>query len=206
MSLHTVVDGIPTGDTGAMVPVELTPIGVRMVVPNGLAGAIAVDNVIVVDGLPTGDSGAMVPVMLTPIGGRMVPNGLAGAIVVDSVIAAEVDGIVPVAPVADIEVTGTAELQDTICGMGVAHVTYVPGVAGLEASGTGASVVSGVPGWVVAENGPGPVSGDVTITPGVDGIPMAVVPMVETCARLALQPSSRAAAVDSERRICDCFL
>jgi hypothetical protein len=206
MSLHTVVDGLPTGEIGAMVPVVLTPIGVRTV-PNGLADAIAVDDtigvddVIVVDGLPTGDTGAMVPVVLTPIGGRMVPNGLAGVIVVDGVIAAEVDGIVPVAPIADMEVTGTAELQDTICGMGVAHVTYVPGVAGLEANGTGASVVSGVPGWVVAENGPGPVSGDVTITPGVDGIPMAVVPMVEICARLALQPSSRAAAVDSERRI-----
>jgi hypothetical protein len=58
-----------------------------------------------------------------------------------------------------------------------------------------------VPGWVVAENGPGPVSGDVTITPGVVGTPMAVVPMVETCARLALQPNSKAAAVESEHRI-----
>jgi hypothetical protein len=61
----------------------------------------------------------------------------------------------------------------------------VPGAVGSEASGTGANVVSGTPGWVVAENGLGPLSGEVTMVPGVDESPMAVVPMVETCARLA---------------------
>ena len=81
------------------------------------------------------------------------------------------------------------------------QITTVPGVVGSEASGTGASVVSGVPGWVVAENGLGPLSGDVTIVPGVDGRPMAVLPMVETCARPALQPASRMAVVNSKRRI-----
>ena len=70
----------------------------------------------------------------------------------------------------------------------------VPGAVGSEASGTGANVVSGTPGWVVAENGLGPLSGEVTMVPGVDESPMAVVPMVETCARLALQPNSSAAA------------
>jgi hypothetical protein len=100
------------------------------------------------------------------------------------------------------EVTGAAGAPDTICSVGGAQVTTVPGVAGSEAKGTGANVVSTVAGRVVAENGPGPVSGDVTITPGVDGIPMAVVPMVETCAGVGLQPNSRAAAAaDSERRI-----
>jgi hypothetical protein len=153
--------------------------------------------------LPTGGAGATVPVELTPIGVRMVPNGVAGIIVVDAgIVAAEVGVVVAVAPpIADMEVIGTAGLPDTICGIGVPQLTNVPGVAGLEANGTGANVVTGVPDWVVAENGPGPVSGDVTITPGVVGAPMAVVPMVETCARLALQPNSKAAAVDSERRI-----
>jgi hypothetical protein len=42
--LHTVVDGLPTGDTGATVPVVLTTIGVGMV-PNGGAGIIAVDDI-----------------------------------------------------------------------------------------------------------------------------------------------------------------
>ena len=97
--------------------------------------------------------------------------------------------------------TGTVGLPGEICPVGVEQVTTVPGVVGFEASGTGASVVSGVPGWVVAENGPGPLSGDVTIVPGVEGRPMAVVPMTETCARPPSQPSSRTTVANSRRRI-----
>jgi hypothetical protein len=120
----------------------------------------------------------------------------------DIVGAAEIEGVIPLAPpIADMEVTGTVGVPGAICPVGVAHVTTVPGVVGSEASGTGASVVSGVPGWVVAENGLGPLSGDVTIVPGVDERPMAVVPMVETWARQALQPASRMAVVNSKRRI-----
>jgi hypothetical protein len=88
-----------------------------------------------------------------------------------------------------------------ICPVGVEQVTTVPGVVGSEASGTGASVVTEVPGCVVAENGLGPLSGDVTIAPGVDERPMAVLPMVETCARQAVQPASMMAVVNSKRRI-----
>jgi hypothetical protein len=116
--------------------------------------------------------------------------------------AEEPDGVNAVAPpIADLDVTGTAEVPGAICPVGLEQVTTVPGVVGSEASGTGASVVTGASGWVVAENGLGPLSGEVTIVPGVDESPMAVVPMVETCARLALQPSSRAVAVNSKRRI-----
>jgi hypothetical protein len=111
--------------------------------------------------------------------------------------AAEADDVDPVgSPIDD-----TPGIPFAICPVGVAQVTTVPGVVGSEANGTGANIVSGVPGKVAAENGLGPLSGDVTIAPGVDGIPMAVVPMMETCARLALQPSSRAVAVNSARRI-----
>ena len=57
----------------------------------------------------------------------------------------------------------------------------------MSANGGEASVVAGAPGTVAAEkrlvNGLGPASGDDTIAPGVVGIAMAVVPMVETCAR-----------------------
>jgi hypothetical protein len=74
-------------------------------------------------------------------------------------------------------------------------------VVGSDASGTGAKVVSAVPGWVVAENGLGPLSAEVTIAPGVDGSPIAVLPMVETCARQALQPDSRTIVVNSKRRM-----
>jgi hypothetical protein len=113
-----------------------------------------------------------------------------------------IDGIGPVVPpIADMEVTGTAGVPGVICPVGVEQVTTVPGVVGSDASGTGASVVSGAPGRVVAENGLGPLSGEVTIAPGVDGRPMAVVPMVETCAKPALQPISRVAAMNSTRRI-----
>ena len=120
----------------------------------------------------------------------------------DVVGAAETDGVAPVAPpIADIDGTGTAGVAGPICPVGVEQVTTVPGVVGSEASGTGANVVSGAPGWVAAENGLGPLSGEVTIVPGVDESPMAVVPMVEICARLALQPSSRAAAMNNKRRI-----
>jgi hypothetical protein len=123
----------------------------------------------------------MVPVVLPTIGVGMVPS------------AAETDDVGPVGlPIAD-----TAGVPGAICPVGVEQVTTVPGVVGSEANGTGASVVSGVPGRVAAENGLGPLSGDVTIAPGVDERPMAVLPMVETCARLTLQPNIRAAAVNS---------
>jgi hypothetical protein len=104
-------------------------------------------------------------------------------------------------PVANIDVTWTAAVPGAICPVGVEQVTTVPGVVGSEASGTGARVVSEVPGWVVAENGPGPYSGEVTIAPGVVGRPMAVLPMVETCARQAGPPSSSMLVVNSKRRI-----
>jgi len=61
--------------------------------------------------------------------------------------AGESDGIVPVVTgIADAGVPGTAGIPVVICPVGVEQVTTVPGVAGSEASGTGASVVSGVSG------------------------------------------------------------
>ncbi len=100
--------------------------------------------------------------------------------------AADIDGASPDVPAVDAsEVTGADGVPGVICPVGVEQVTTVPGFAGSSASGTAANVVSGVPGRVVAENGLGPPSGEVTIVPGVDESPIAVVPMVETCARLA---------------------
>jgi hypothetical protein len=120
----------------------------------------------------------------------------------DVVGAAEIDDAVPVVPaVDDMEATGTAGVPGAICPVGVEQVTTVPGIVGSEASGTGANVVSGAPSWVAAENGLGPLSGEVTIVAGVDESPMAVVPIVDTCARLAVQPDSRAAVANSRRRI-----
>jgi hypothetical protein len=207
-----------------MVPVVLPTIDVGMV-PNEVAGITVVDEIVVVDGVGTG-----VAVMEGGGGAGIAGGGGAGTVepgIVDKndvagvaesarvgvavLLVVDVEEVVGVAdivgavtvvpPIADTEVTGTAGVAGAICPDGVEQVTTVPGVVGLEASGTGASVVSGTPGWVAAENGLGPLSGEDSIVPGVDERPMAVLPMVETCARLALQPTSRAAAVNSKRRI-----
>jgi hypothetical protein len=242
VELQTVVDGLPSVDTGDMVPVVLVTNGVGMV-PNAVPGIIALDGIIVavrpvmdvetvlgaVDGVGTdvavtaadvGGAATVEPAsgvdatgIVEP--GKSVTNDVAGvadsktgavelavvdvgeiAGIVGIVAAADVEGVVPfVPPVADIEATGTAGVPGVICPVGVEQITTVPGVVGSEAIGTGASVVSGEFGWVIAENGLGPLSGDVTIAPGVVGIPMAVLPMVETCARQALQPVSKMAVV-----------
>ncbi len=229
------VDGLPSRDTGDMVPVVLPTTGVGMV-PKGVDDIVVVDSVIVAV-LPAmdvetvlGSGGTGVAAMEGGGGAGIAGSGtgtvepgivdmndvagcadsVSGAVVLSVVVAgtadivgaAETDGIVPVVPpIIDMEVTGTAGVPGAICPVGVEQVTTVPGVVGSEASGTGASVVSGAPGWVVAENGLGPLSGDVTIVPGVDGRPMAVLPMVETCARQALPPASRMTVVNSKRRI-----
>jgi hypothetical protein len=110
----------------------------------------------VVDEPPSGDAGDMVPVVLPTTGVGMVPDGVAWMIAVvltvadvkdvagtfDTVGAAETDDVEPVVlPIAD-----TAGVPGAICPVGVEQVTTVPGVVGSEASGTGASVVSAVPG------------------------------------------------------------
>ncbi|HEY0910371.1 MAG TPA: hypothetical protein VGD75_09075, partial [Bradyrhizobium sp.] len=88
--------------------------------------------------------------------------------------AADIGGSAPVVPAVDEkELTGTAGVPGVICPAGAAHVTTVLGIVGSEASGTGANVVSGA-GWVDAENGLGPLSGEDWIAPGVDGRPIAV--------------------------------
>jgi hypothetical protein len=107
-------------------------------------------------------------------------------------------GIVPLS--ADMDATGTGAVPGPVCPVGVEQVTTVPGVVGSDANGTGASVVTAVPGWVIAENGLGPLSGDDTIAPGVVGRPMAVLPMVETCAEQAPAPASKIAIVANIKR------
>jgi hypothetical protein len=226
--LHTVADALPSGDAGDMVPVVLLTNGVGMV-PKAVVGIIVVDGVMVdgvnvavllaIDGamgaalMEGGDgagiagvcAGAVEPgiVDMNDVAG-CADSARIGAVVLsgaaDIVGAAGIDGSVAV----DMEVTVTVDVAGPICPVGVEQVTTVPGVVGSDASGIGASVVSAVPGWVVAENGLGPLSGDVTIVPGVDGRPMAVLPMVETCARAALQPASKMAVdVNSKRRIAN---
>jgi len=245
VELHTVVDELPSGDTGDVVPVVLLRIGEAMV-PSGVAGIIASDDIVVNEVVVAVVPGTDVETVLIAVDGAgtgtgaMVGDGRGGTaggggagtvelgytdmndvagcadrarncvvvlsvVGVDEIVGAvgtgETDGIVPVVTgVADVEVTGTV-VPDAICPVGVEQVTTVPGVVGSEAIGTGASVVSGMPGWVVAENGLGPLSGEVTIAPGVVARPMDVVPKVEICARHAVQPASRVTIISSKRRI-----
>jgi hypothetical protein len=127
-------------------------------------------------------------------------DALAGT--VDAVVGADIDGAAPVVPVmGETAVTCTIGVPGVICPTGLAQVTAVPGIVGSDASGTGANVVSGVPGWVNAENGLGPLSAEVTIAPGIAGRLIAVLPMVEICARQVCAPVNRMIVVKSRRRI-----
>ena len=133
--------------------------------------------------VPAGAAAEIVPIELPfcPVAGR---------------IGAAIAGVE--APVADtIGAAGTGTGEDD----GWAQATTVPGVVGSRASGTGASVVSGAPGTVVAENGPGLLSGEITIAPGTVGRLMAVLPVVATCAWPGESPSRNANVVASAIRI-----
>ena len=230
VELHTVVDAVPSGDAGDVVPIVLPTLGVEMV-PNGAAGVIAVNGIVVVVVLDEFGSGTAVSEGPGRAGtgggggagtvelGNVDRKDVAGCVTTDEngvnvllavVVAAgvaavgvtDIDDVGAVAPpTADIEATGTVGSPGAIWPVGGAQVTTVPGVVGSVASGTAASVVSGAPDCVVAENGLGPLSGELTIAPGVDGRPMAVVPIVETCADAALQPAIRIRIVNSARRI-----
>ena len=72
VELHTMVDALPTGDTGDMVPVVLPAIGVGMV-PN------AVDDIVVVDGIVV----AVLPIIDVGAVFGTVDNAGTGAAVMD---------------------------------------------------------------------------------------------------------------------------
>jgi hypothetical protein len=71
---------------------------------------------------------------------------------------------------------------DAIVPDAAEQVTTVPGWVGSCAVGIGASVVTGALLCVSDVKGLGPFNGDDTMTPGTVGSPIAVVPMVDTCA------------------------
>jgi hypothetical protein len=177
----------------------------------GEPAAVEVHGLVVVE-LPSGVIGVMVPVALPLLDVEVVTDGANGKGAIAAVLAGgapivpnavAVDGVVAVVPpVADIELAATGVGADImVCAADREQLRLVPAMVGSSASGTGARVVSGTPGCVAAEKGLGPVRGDDTIAPGVDGIPMAVVPMVETCAKQPLPPSSNAVIADRKVRI-----
>jgi hypothetical protein len=193
---HTVAEGLPSGATGDMVPVVLPLIDVELIVdgPNDIAVValvLAVDATVV-------PGATLVPGVVTMVpGGSIVPCGRITTVPCGRAVPSGTSS--PGVPNADwllapfdvgLAVTGPDEAiwvgdVKVVCADTGEQLMLVPGAVGSSASGTGASVVSGVPGWVKAENGLGPLSGEVTIAPGVDGRPMAVLPRVESCARQA---------------------
>jgi hypothetical protein len=116
VELHTVVEELPTGGTGDMVPVVLTTIGTGIVV-----AVTAIDGITVAV-LPAPDA-----------------DTVFGSADVDGI-----EPVVP--PPANMEVAGTAGIPGEISPIGVEQVTTAPGIVGSEANGTGANVVSGTPG------------------------------------------------------------
>jgi hypothetical protein len=173
--------------------------------------------------LPSAGAGATVPVVLPVTVPTMVTGMAAGKVggrLVTVIGAASPDMplMVPIAPIGLVALIATVGLEEALLLVAVtlstdgesstavgAQLTLVPGGVGSSASGGEASVVAGAPGTVAAEkrlvNGLGPASGDDTIAPGVVGIAMAVVPMVETCARHPLPLSRRAAVAQISVRI-----
>ncbi|WP_256807701.1 hypothetical protein [Bradyrhizobium sp. Bra64] len=174
--------------------------------------------------LPSALAGATVPVVLPVILPTMVTGMAAGkvggrVVTVIGVASPDMPVMVPIAPIVLI-VPAAVGLAETLLLVAVtlstdgesstavgAQFTLVPGSVGSSANGGEASVVAGAPGMVAAENrlvnGLGPASGDDTIAPGVVGIAMAVVPMVETCARQPLPLSRRTAVAQMSVRIQD---
>jgi hypothetical protein len=197
----------PSGVIGAMVPVALPLMGMG-VVADGASGIGVVAIVLATAGAVIAPATADVEGPVTGGGtgiGGAVTTPRAAVVVVGWIVTAAAAGSGAIAPGAVIVPRATAEVNAVVAvtgtGLGVIVVVcandgeqlmLVPAMVGSSASGTGARVVTGAPGIVAAEKGLGPVRGDDTIAPGVDGIPMAVVPMVDTCAAQGLPPSSNA--------------
>jgi hypothetical protein len=215
---HPLADGeLPSGVNGAIMPVVLA-LSEAEGVAGGASGNAVVRLVFATAGAVTGAVGTEIEDPVTGGG-----TGIGGAVTSPRTVA-EIGGVtavvlpvadievapgavmagVAIVPIADVEVTATGAVVGTIVVVGAGNgeqLTLVPAMVGSSASGSGARVVTGAPGWVAAENGLGPVSGDDTIAPGVDGIPMAVVPMVETCATQLLLASSNAVIAYRKRRM-----
>src|SRR6267378_637070 len=97
--------------------------------------------------------------------------------------------VVPLSGVDAEEFAVAAGIVGAVAADGI--VPKVPPIADMGVTGT-----AGVPGTIC------PVGVEqVTTVPGVDGRPMAVLPMVDTCAKQPVQPTSRVPIINSKRRI-----
>jgi hypothetical protein len=152
-----------------MVPVVLPTIGVAMV-PSAVDAFIGAVLIIIGMAAPAGTAGAIMEGegSAGTAGGcgagavepkKVDANDVAGCVgngaVAPLVVLGEVDAVADIAgageidgvatPMAGMEIICVGGVPGVICPVGVEQVTTVPGVVGSEASGTGASVVSGAP-------------------------------------------------------------
>lgn len=174
------VEVLGLGTTAALgsMPVPTSPLITSWIAPGGgPAGTCGIESGKVV-ALATAPPGVELHAVVAA-----VPDGAAAEMVPIELAFCPMTGMTGVTlpgvgdPVLDtigVAGTGIADVD------GGAQTTTVPGVVGSRASGTGASVVSGAPCTVAAENGPGLLSGDVTIAPGTVGRSIAVLPVVAT--------------------------
>jgi hypothetical protein len=199
--LSAQVEVLGLGATTALgsMPVPTSPLIATGIVPGGGPACTCGIESGKLAALATNPPGVELHATVTP-----VPDGAAAEIVpIELPICPMIGMVGATLPVVGDPMLDTVGIVGTDVGDvdGGAQTTAVPGVVGSDASGTGASVVSGAPCTVVAENGPGLLSGEVTMAPGTVGRLIAVLPVVATWALPAGQPSSRAASAAQTIRI-----
>ena len=167
VELHTVVEELPSGVMGDMVPVVLPLIDAELIVDG--ANAIAVVALVLAVDATVVPGATLVPGVVTMVpGGSIVPCGRITTVPCGRAVPSGTSS--PGVPNADwllapldvgLAVTGPDEAicvgdAKVVCADTGEQLMLVPGAVGSSASGTGANVVSGAAGWVVDENGLGP--------------------------------------------------
>jgi hypothetical protein len=174
---------LPSGVIGEMVPVALPLLGIGLVAAgasgsgviglgSGTAGAAKIKGPVTGGG--TAIAGAVTsPSCIAENAGITVAvprvADVDGAETGDrpGTIATEAGDAIAVAPpTTDIGVRGTGAVPtviDGVCAGDGEQLMLVPAAVASSASGTGARVVTGTPGWFAAEKGLGPVRGEETI-------------------------------------------
>ncbi len=153
VELHTVVEELPSGDTGDMVPVVLPTIGVGMV-PNAGDDSVAIDGIVVVDGSVVVDG--VIVAALPAMDGETVPGTVdgvgTGVAVVDGGGAAIVDDATGTVEPGKSDKNDEAGCADSKSGGVVVDVEEVAATAGIvgaadvegNAEVTGTASVPGV--------------------------------------------------------------
>jgi hypothetical protein len=135
VELHTIVEGLPSGDTGDMVPVVLPTTGVGMV-PNAVPGIIVVDGIIVAV-LPDMEVETVVGTV-DGVGTEVAVTAGGGIATGDDAIEDDADaigddaiGIVELGKSVINDVAGVADSKSGAVDLAVVEVGEVAGTAGI---------------------------------------------------------------------------